>query len=40
MLPKSMDKPQENPYFREIETTKVRNLSDHHYMLVPDTTMH
>ena len=40
MLPKSIDKPQENPYFREMETKKVRNPSDHHYMLVHDITMH
>ena len=40
MLPKSEDKPLQNPYSRETETTKVPNLSDHHHMLVHDTNMH
>ena len=40
MLPKLVDKPQKNRNSRETDTTKVPNLSDHHHMLVHDTTMH
>ena len=40
MRPKSVDKLQQNRYFRENNRKKVSNLSDHHHMLFGDTTRH